>query len=175
MLWRDGKRRAVDFKNILMHLEKISSLDNHKIIIGTDSVKVEDYWVFTKAIAIFSDDKDLDRKYFYLRQIINEDFRDLSKRLLKETTDSIELAINVRERLSNANIEIHADVSKNEINKSNKYHSSITGYISGCGFDVKTKPDSFVASSIADNHTRKKWSFLKPSYNDYRYKGDYHV
>ena len=155
MSWRDGKKNFVDYDDIIDRLKKISLLEDHKIIIGTDSVKVQDHWVFTKAIAIFSPDKELDRKYFYLRDMFFEDYVDLSKRLLKETSDSISLALDIKNKVENANIEIHADVSKNSINKSNKYLNYVTGYISGCGFDVKTKPDSFVASSIADNHTRK--------------------
>lgn len=160
MSWRDGKKNFVDYDDIIDRLKKISLLEDHKIIIGTDSVKVQDHWVFTKAIAIFSPDKELDRKYFYLRDIFFEDYVDLSKRLLKETSDSISLALDIKNKVENANIEIHADVSKNSINKSNKYLNYVTGYISGCGFDVKTKPDSFVASSIADNHTRKVWCLL---------------
>ena len=79
----------------------------------------------------------------------------MSKRLLKETTDSIELALKIREKLSNANIEIHADVNPDIAHKSSRLKKMITGYITGWGFEVKIKPSSFVASSIADNHTRK--------------------
>jgi len=27
--------------------------------------------------------------------------------------------------------------------------------VTGCGFECRVKPESFVASSIADNHTRR--------------------
>ncbi|NBR79560.1 MAG: hypothetical protein EBT71_05925 [Alphaproteobacteria bacterium] len=50
---------------------------------------------------------------------------------------------------------IHADVNPDSKHLSSKYKNMISGYISGCGFDVKVKPLSFVASSIADQHTRK--------------------
>ena len=75
--------------------------------------------------------------------------------LLKETSDSIEIAMNIRNIISNANIEIHADVNSENNHNSNKYKNMVSGYITGCGFSVKVKPESFVASSIADNHTRK--------------------
>ena len=97
-----------------------------------------------------------DRRYFYCRTKIKDDsYLDLSKRLLKETTDSIELALKVQKEVLNANIEIHADVNENLIHRSAKYKNMIVGYISGCGFDCKIKPESFVASGIADCHTRK--------------------
>ena len=57
--------------------------------------------------------------------------------------------------LKNENIEIHADVNTDSKQLSSKYKNVITGYIKGCGFSVKTKPQAFVASSIADLHTRK--------------------
>ena len=38
---------------------------------------------------------------------------------------------------------------------SSRYESMIKGYITGCGFECKVKPDSFVASGIADVYTKK--------------------
>ena len=40
--------------------------------------------------------------------------------------------------------------------KSNKFKNTLMGYVSGCGFECRVKPESFAASSVADNHTRKK-------------------
>ena len=83
-------------------------------------------------------------------------YLDLSKRLLKETTDSLDLAMEIKKVIDRANIEIHADVNPDSRYLSSKYKNMISGYITGCGFSVKVKPLSFVASSIADLHTRKK-------------------
>ena len=153
--WKTGSREIVNLNDILLILKKVSTSDHHKIIIGSDSVKLGYNFVFTKAICVMNEDF-YDRKYFYCRTKIQDDsYLDLSKRLLKETTDSLELAIQIRDKLSNANIEIHADVNPDSNHLSSKYKNMISGYISGCGFDVKVKPLSFVASSIADQHTRK--------------------
>ena len=65
------------------------------------------------------------------------------------------LKMYLKKNLCNANIEIHADVNTDTKHLSSKYRNMIVGYITGCGFDCKVKPDSFVASGIADIHTRK--------------------
>ena len=154
--WKTGRKEIVNLNDILVILEKVSKSKNHKIIVGSDSVKLGYNFIFTKAICVMNEDF-YDRKYFYCRTKIKDDsYLDLSKRLLKETTDSLDLAIQIRDSLSNANIEIHADVNPDSRHLSSKYKNMISGYISGCGFDVKVKPQSFVASSIADQHTRKK-------------------
>ena len=153
--WKTGRKEIVNINDILLILEKVSKSKDHKIIVGSDSVKLGYNFIFTKAICVMNKDF-YDRKYFYCRTKIKDDsYLDLSKRLLKETTDSLDLAIQIRSSLSNANIEIHADVNPDAKHLSSKYKNMISGYIAGCGFDVKVKPLSFVASSIADQHTRK--------------------
>ena len=153
--WKNGRKEEVNIEEILVILKKVSKSSNHKIIIGSDSVKLGYNFIFTKAICVMNEDY-YDRRYFYCRTKVKDDsYLDLSKRLLKETTDSLDLAIQIRETLSNVNIEIHADVNPDSKHLSSKYKNMISGYISGCGFDVKVKPLSFVASSIADQHTRK--------------------
>lgn len=154
-LWKTGSKENIKLNDIFSILEKAAKTKNHKIIVGSDSVKLGYDFVFTKAICILDSDY-YDRRYFYLRIKVKDDsYLDLSKRLLKETTDSIDLALKIQEKITSANIEIHADVNSNSIHKSSKYKNMIVGYVSGCGFDCKIKPDSFVASGIADCHTRK--------------------
>ena len=153
--WKTGRKEILNINDILLILEKVSKSKNHKIIVGSDSVKLGYNFIFTKAICVINEEF-YDRKYFYCRTKIKDDsYLDLSKRLLKETTDSLDLAIQIRDNLSHANIEIHADVNPDAKHLSSKYKNMISGYITGCGFDVKVKPLSFVASSIADQHTRK--------------------
>ena len=156
-VWKTGQRKEILYKDIFEILKKISDYKNHKVIIGTDSVKMNEHWVFTNAIAIFCEDNRLyDRKYYYLREELSEDYTNLYKRLIKETEDSIQIANDIKSLSDNIKIEIHADVNTDKEHKSYNWSSTVAGYISGCGFEFKLKPESFVASSIADNHTRKK-------------------
>jgi predicted RNase H-related nuclease YkuK (DUF458 family) len=153
--WKTGKREKISFKEICVILENVASSKKHKVIIGSDSVKLGYDFVFAKAICVLNSDY-YDKRYFYFRSKIKNDlYLDLSNRLLKETTDSIELALEIKEMFKHINIEIHADVNPDKLHQSSRYKNMISGYIRGCGFDFKIKPESFVASSIADLHTRK--------------------
>ena len=156
-VWKTGRKKQTTFSNIIKILNDVSIDKDHKIIIGSDSVKTGNLWVFTKAIAVINPVSGFyDRRYFYLREEIDDlSYIDLSKRLLKETSDSIEIAMRIQKDISRANLEIHADVNEEVQHNSARYKNMVSGYITGCGFDVKIKPYSYVASSIADNHTRK--------------------
>ena len=154
--WKTGSRKIIKLEEIIDIVRSVSKFKDHKVIIGSDSVRLGHEFVFTKAICILNEAKH-DRRYFYYRDTLQDkNFSDLSTRLLKETTDSINLAYLFREKIKNLNIEIHADVNDDNKHLSSRYHKMISGYITGCGFKVKIKPESFVASSIADLHTRKK-------------------
>ena len=153
--WKTGERKAISSEDIFQILETVSKSKDHKIIVGTDSVKLGQNFVFTSAICVLNSEF-YDRRYFYIRQKIKDDtYLDLSRRLLKETEDSIKIALDIKDKFNTANIEIHADVNECSNHLSARYKNMIKGYVSGCGFKVKTKPQSFVASSIADLHTRK--------------------
>jgi len=153
--WKTGKREKISFKEICAILENVAASKQHKVIIGSDSVKLGYDFVFTKAICVLNRDY-YDKRYFYFRcKIKNDLYLDLSNRLLKETSDSIELALEIKKMFKHINIEIHADVNSDKLCQSSRYKNMISGYIQGCGFDFKIKPESFVASSIADLHTRK--------------------
>jgi len=155
--WKTGRREEVNLEHIYNVLQEVVKSKNHKIIIGSDSVKLGYNFIFTNAICVINEEF-YDRRYFYFRTKIKDDsYLDISKRLLKETTDSLDIAMKIKDRIHNVNIEIHADVNPNTSHMSSRYSNMISGYITGCGFDVKVKPQSFVASSIADLHTRKRW------------------
>ena len=157
-VWKTGQKKLTTFNDIIEILSNVANDKDHKIIIGSDSVKLGSLWIFTKAIAVINPTTGFyDRRYFYLREEVKDkSYRDLSKRLLKETSDSIKIAMDIQKDVSRVNIEIHADVNEEAKHNSSRYKNMISGYITGCGFDVKVKPHSYVGSSIADNHTRKK-------------------
>ena len=156
MYWKNSKRQRFTYDEIVDILSKVAKYKKHKIIIGTDSVKLGSEFVFANAICVINDNNFYDRRFFYLkRNVLDDSYYDLSKRLLKETTDSIDIAFKLKKIINNANIEIHADVNSDSKHMSYKYMNMVVGYIKGCGFDCKTKPDSFVASGIADVYTRK--------------------
>lgn len=155
--WISGKRKVTPYLEILKILKEVAETAEHKIIIGSDSVKSNQAFIFTSTICILNEYGDYDRTYFYNRKKIKDDsYYILAKRLLKETYDSIEIANFIKAALEDPNLEIHVDVSPDPKNKSNKFKNTLMGYVSGCGFECRVKPESFAASSVADNHTRKK-------------------
>ena len=155
-MWKTGKRKLIDFDNILHIIKEVSKYKDHKVIVGSDSVKIGKEFIFANAICIINTDQFYDRRYFYNREKTeSKSYINLYDRLLKETSDSINIASLIKGLNKRVNIEIHVDVNWNSIHKSSKYKNMLIGYVKGCGFECKIKPDSFVASGIADVHTRK--------------------
>ena len=156
MKWKNSKKQIFTQSEVVQILNKVAESKNHKIIVGTDSVKLGEIFVFANAICVINDNNFYDRRFFYnKRKVLDDTYYDLSKRLLKETTESIDIAFNIKEKVKGANIEIHADVNTDMKHLSSKYKNMVVGYVTGCGFECKVKPDSFVASGIADIYTKK--------------------
>ena len=124
---------------------------NH-IVIGTDSQNFSDTKVVA-VIAVYTEGKG--GKFFYdithMRKIMN-----VQQKLHMETAMSLEYA----DRLINefteinfdytkfASIGIRVDAGYNGV--SGQVIPELVGWIKAMGYDVAVKPDSFVASSIAD-------------------------
>ena len=155
-MWKTGKKKKIEFNKIINILEEVSKSKDHKIIVGTDSVRLGEDFIFANAICVLNNNNFYDRKYFYNRlKTKNESFANLYDRLLKETSDSIDIACLIKENIKSVNIEIHVDVNCDSNHMSSRYRNMLVGYVTGCGFLCKVKPDSFVASGIADVHTKK--------------------
>lgn len=99
---------------------------------------------------------------FFLKRINYRDrkFFNWKTRILEEVFLSCQLALYLREQFDvklkkeNFNYQfkyIHADVGEN--GKTKDMIKEVTGLIRGNGFEPKIKPESFVASSVADRFT----------------------
>jgi hypothetical protein len=93
-------------------------------------------------------------RYFW-RRTQERHLYTLRQKIYKEATLSFELAKAVMEELEKKtlldyNLEIHVDVG--ERGKTRELIDEVVGYIRGSGFDVKTKPEAYGASSVADKH-----------------------
>ena len=62
----------------------------------------------------------------------------------------------------NCPLAIHVDAGNSNRGKTKELIPELVGWIKSCGYDCQIKPDSFVASSIADRLT--KWSRYKPNW-----------
>jgi predicted RNase H-related nuclease YkuK (DUF458 family) len=99
---------------------------------------------------------------FFLKKIRyqNRKFYNLKQRVLEEVFLSCQLALHLREILKEKTKEkkfdyqfryIHADIGENGATKD--MIKEVIGLIKGNGFEPKIKPESFVASIVADRYS----------------------
>ncbi|OGC59189.1 hypothetical protein A3A70_02970 [candidate division WWE3 bacterium RIFCSPLOWO2_01_FULL_42_11] len=126
----------------------------YKIIIGTDSEgkngRVADF-----VTAIIVHRVGAGGVYFWKRSL-SSIFHTLRDRIYQEALLSIDFAQNLLEVVKSEEIlacglEIHLDVGR--VGETREIINEVVGVIRGSGFEVKTKPESFGASKIADRHT----------------------
>ena len=147
----------LDFERVLEKLlEYIGNEPNleYELIIGTDSMPQANATAeFVSAIVVHR--KNRGGIYFWSKRQETQ-LHTLRQRIFQEALHSLKLAEQLIERLKQLNIldynlTIHVDIGPNGETK--KMLHEIVGMIKGNGFAVKTKPDSYGASSVADRHT----------------------
>lgn len=125
----------------------------YKIIIGTDSGLFADKSAdFVTAVVIHRVGNG--GRYFW-RRIELRQFHTLRDRIIKEVLLSLEVAKEVLIELKNSSapdfdFEIHADIGEN--GKSKVLIQEVVSIIRAHNFNVKTKPESYAASNVADRH-----------------------
>lgn len=129
----------------------------YDIIVGCDSSSGEEPH-FPVAVVIL---RKGEGGRFFLKKIRykNRKFYNWKTRILEEVLLSCELALFLRENVENKlkvnslNYQfryIHADIGENGQTKD--MIKEVTGLIRGNGFEPKIKPESFVASTVADRY-----------------------
>lgn len=127
---------------------------HYKIIIGSDSELLNQHDAdFVSAVVVHK--IGFGGIYFWSR-ITRHDMHTLRQRMWEEANYSLMLAQKVmeeftRNKFSKCNLEIHVDIGKN--GDTREMINEIVGMIRGNGFEVKTKPDAYGASNVADKHT----------------------
>ncbi|HEX5429718.1 MAG TPA: ribonuclease H-like YkuK family protein [Patescibacteria group bacterium] len=125
----------------------------YELIIGTDSMPSGTEAEFVSAIVVHR--KNSGGIYFWSKRH-RVGFHTLRQRIFQEALDSLKLAEQLIGRLKEKNITdfnltIHVDVGPN--GQTRQMIHEVVGMIKGSGFAVKTKPESYGASSVADRHT----------------------
>ena len=134
--------------------------EKYNLVIGTDShangygenKKLD----FVSAIIIHRLGKG--GRYFWQKSTKNKIFT-LRQKIYQEAMFSLNLAQQLLEKFKNYlepknpkyNLEIHVDIGNNGETK--EMIKEIVGMIKGNGFQAKTKPNSYGASTIADKYT----------------------
>lgn len=79
----------------------------------------------------------------------------LQERLWKEAWYSVQLALDVAERMQRPiEIQIHLDVNASDLHHSSKYAPALIGLVTSQGFSCRIKPEAWCATCIADRLVR---------------------
>ena len=125
-----------------------------KVYVGTDSMVRGNNCIFVTVVA-FHDSESKIAKYFYKKfKIINGEYKNLKNKINEEVNLSVQAAQKINEFSPSTPIELHVDTGRNKENKTRMMMSTVSGWVTGMGYDLKIKPDSWASSSIADNHTK---------------------
>ncbi len=125
----------------------------YKIIIGTDSNNHETT-DFVSVIIVYKIGHG--GRFFWKRIKSSKKQLVLRERIYQEVIMSLNLAENLLKELGlnkeiNYDFEIHVDIgSKGE---TKEMLQEIIGMVRGSGFNIKTKPESYGASKVADRYT----------------------
>jgi len=156
-----GKNKEIEFTKIPDAIKEYYSRNSGftsdiSILIGTDSQNFD----ITKCVSVICVvAKGRGGIFFYEISKIPI-IHDIRRKLQVETNDSLNLATQLVDLLDsdkkyedvflNCPISIHVDAGNSEKGKTKALIPELVGWIKACGYDAKTKPDSFVASTIAD-------------------------
>jgi len=154
-VWNSNNNKIISNEEMIEFLKEYVSRGYH-IYVGTDSQSVQEKYIFATAICVYHPEKRSGGRYVWKKKRYSrKDFFNLKQRIIEEATLTLTEADMIREKLPNASIEVHFDVSNEEKYKSNESVSVVTSYAKGYGFKFKIKPDSWAASGAADNHCKR--------------------
>ena len=149
-------------EEILSYIHQIPD-KKYDVVVGCDSSSSDDP-CFPLAIVVLR--KGAGGRFFIKKIRYNtqerKKFENWKMRILEEVMLSCQLALQLREELekrivnlnNGSNYEfryIHADVGENGATRD--MIKEVTGLIRGNGFEPKIKPESYVASSVADRYS----------------------
>ncbi len=153
--WFSGSGSPANFSSILKDIESVyKKNDNFEIHVGTDSDPSGKKCTVATGIAIRFPGNGC-RYYWTRSRMTPEVHKNLGMRLEAEALQSIIVADHLRDFFKNKiKIVIHIDCSDNPKNGSEKYAKRLKSYAAGMGFEVRIKPNSWAASSLADKHAK---------------------
>lgn len=139
-------------EEIIKYIESVPDAI-YTVIIGTDSIN-HDGVDFVSAVVVYRQGHG---GRFFWRRIKEKKQYTLRNRMYQEALMSLKLAEDLiadfsEKNFNKFNFEIHVDIGNN--GPTRDLIQEITGMIRGLGFNVKTKPESYGASSVADRLLR---------------------
>lgn len=138
----------------ILHFLATDPEKKYQIVVGTDSQPHNGTGVdFVTAIVVHC--IGTGGIYFWKRTVNKKQYV-LRQRMYEEATMSLEMAETVlallhKDGITKYDVEIHVDIGK--FGDTRDMIAEIVGMIRGSGYIVKTKPDSYAASKVADRYT----------------------
>lgn len=154
-------RGKLDFSQLLSqiktYLEEEPEL-RYSLVVGTDSQERGKRGDVDFVTAIVVRRIGFGGRYFWRRRTLSH-IKTLRDKIYAETMLSLELATEFVPKLKLAlngqmkdfDLEIHIDVG--EKGETREMIKEVVGMVNGNGFQAKTKPEAYGASTIADKHT----------------------
>lgn len=141
----------LEFKEVIEEItDYMQEPGNYEIVVGCDSPSSNTPH-FPVAIVVLRKGKG---GRFFVKKInySSRRFYNYKERIMEEVSLSCKIAMELRERLAFSDVfHIHADIGENGITKD--MIKEVASFIRGNGFEPKIKPESFVASKLADRYT----------------------
>ena len=143
-------------KILMFYNDHLKFESQMQIIIGTDSQNFDK----TKVVSVVAVICEGHGGIFFYEVTHQPLIRDVRTKLHVETNDSLRVAESLVETMENDKkfedmylscpIAIHVDAGNSKNGKTRELIPELVGWIKACGYDCSVKPDSFVASTIAD-------------------------
>lgn len=150
--WKDADGFEFSNEDLKKEIKDYTSAGG-KIYVGSDSMLLPNKCNFVTVIAFHDRDLNIARYYFKKFKEDSKEYRELQVKILKEVEIAIQAAQFVLKLCPEADVELHIDIGLRVRNKTAKYFNVINGWVTGAGFDLRVKPNSW-ASSLADTHTK---------------------
>lgn len=158
--------------------EQVEEGEDVRVVVGCDSQQRRSYTLYALTIILYDEIRHHGAHVVFMK-IRTKKERDIFTRLMNESLYSLDLANWLDSKLTDGiykkpkfksneydgsfptrKVEIHVDVNpeygRDKRNKSHVVYSSVMGMLCGSGYSVRSKPDSFAASSAADSLLRNK-------------------
>lgn len=149
-----GTVTLAQLRQKVLYFMKQSPENTYRLVIGSDSQPKNGQGVdFITAIIIHRVGNG--GIYFWRRKIEQRHFV-LRTRIYEEALLSLQAAEQLlvtfeKDGIRKYDVEIHVDIGN--VGQTREMITEVVGMIRGSGFRVKTKPDSYGASKVADRHT----------------------
>lgn len=144
-------RGKMELNEVLQDIRQYISVPNdegYSLIVGTDSQRHGDHYVFVTSIIIHRIGKGA--RYWSHRTAVFKK-TSLQERIYSEVAQSLDLAqkLNETDLVKKVdNFQVHIDVGKN--GRTSELIKGVTGMVIGSGFEAYIKPYSYGASSVSD-------------------------